>query len=86
MALANEALGAHDVSHDAVLLALDKHQMRRVLVQHGLSTLRPFRLDYQLLRERLDRGERKVRGPPSPGTGRPFPAPGVRGERGGRAA
>jgi predicted ATP-grasp superfamily ATP-dependent carboligase len=60
MATANQAVGAHDVTPEAVLRALDKHVMRRVLVEAGLSSLRPFRLDDPQLRERLERGERHI--------------------------
>jgi biotin carboxylase len=60
MAAANQAVGAHDVAPDAVLRALDKHVMRRTLVERGLSSLQPFRLDDPQLRELLDRGERHI--------------------------
>ncbi|HET8643172.1 MAG TPA: ATP-grasp domain-containing protein [Pseudonocardiaceae bacterium] len=60
MARANEVLGAHDASPQALELALDKHLMRRRLVERGLSELRPFLLSDPALRERLDRGERHI--------------------------
>jgi biotin carboxylase len=60
MALANQALGAHDVSPAAVQSTLDKHIMRRTLAEHGLTSLRPFVLSDPELRERLDRGERHI--------------------------
>jgi len=60
MAMANAELGAHDVSLQAVLSALDKHLMRRTLVERGLSDLRPLRLDDPELRQRLDRGEKHI--------------------------
>ena len=60
MARANEVLGAHDASPQALALALDKHLMRRRLVDLGLSALRPFRLSDPLLRAALDRGERHI--------------------------
>lgn len=57
MAVANQALGAHDASPEALAQTVDKHRMRRLLVEHGLTSLHPFRLDDPELRERLDRGE-----------------------------
>jgi biotin carboxylase len=60
MAQANELLGAHDITPAAARSALDKHLMRAVLVERGLSRLHPFRLDDPRLRERLDRGERHI--------------------------
>lgn len=60
MARANEVLGAHDAPAAAIELALDKHLLRRELVERGLSRLRPFRLGDAELRERLDRGEKHI--------------------------
>jgi len=60
MAQVNQELGAHDVSPQAIRSALDKHLMRHVLVERGVSALRPFRLDDPELRERLDRGEKHI--------------------------
>lgn len=60
MAVANQVLGAHDVSPAAVQAALDKHVMRRMLAEHGLTSLRPFLLGDPELRQRLDRGERHI--------------------------
>lgn len=60
MAVANQAIGANDISPDAAMLALDKHLMRRRLAERGLTTLRPYQLADPQLRERLDRGERHV--------------------------
>lgn len=60
MAVANQAIGANDISPDAAMLALDKHLMRRRLAEHGLTALRPFRLSDPGLRERLERGERHI--------------------------
>lgn len=60
MALANEAIGAHDISPDSALLALDKYLMRRRLVERGLTTVRPYLLSDPQLRERLERGERHM--------------------------
>lgn len=60
MATANERLGAHDASPGALALALDKHLMRRRLVERGLSALRPFLLSDPELARRLERGERHI--------------------------
>ncbi len=60
MALANEQLGANDAPAAAIELALDKHDLRRALVEKGLSRLHPSRLTDPGLRERLDRGERHI--------------------------
>ena len=59
-AQANQAIGAHDADPEAILLAQDKHLMRRRLVELGLSSLRPLRLTDPELRERLDRGEKHI--------------------------
>jgi biotin carboxylase len=60
MAVANQAIGARDISPDAALGTLDKHLMRRRLAEHGLTTLSPFKLSDPDLRSRLDRGEKHI--------------------------
>lgn len=60
MAVANRELGANDPAPEAITNSVDKHRMRALLLERGLTGLRPFRLDDPELRRRLDAGERHI--------------------------